>query len=496
MTPEAPADKPFEPRPSEPFRIGIVPKLLTAVPLAALCVTGLLVRVHQPVQATVTSSAESADASESADATAETTTEATDDPALQVETTDDGSATVDTATSTTSGAVVTAAGAWSDLPAAAQAAYQRAATVIDSADPSCQLDWTVLAAIGKIESDHGRSGGTTLDANGVATPAIVGPALTGADGTTAVADTDGGSLDGDATWDHAVGPMQFLPATWTVVGVDADGDGQRNANDIDDAALAAAVYLCSGSEDLATTAGKEAAVYRYNHSTSYVSSVLATATAYQTGFGSADGSVATALLDARAVTQVSDTTASTTSSSSTTSAKKTATKSLASSASTSSTAATGSTATSTAVAASPIAVETATAATTDDLIALATETLASTFPDATDAASAQALAALVEALTGKTLAEATAAIGDLAAALPDTIEGLVPSEEPSEAPSAEPSENTTSASTEDASGQQSGEKSGAADTKTAASDATASATPTAETTAAAATAADPAAPSS
>ena len=46
--------------------------------------------------------------------------------------------------------------------------------------------------------------------------------------------------------------MQFIPSTWSVVGVDADGDAQRNPQDIDDAALATAVYLCSGDDDLAT----------------------------------------------------------------------------------------------------------------------------------------------------------------------------------------------------------------------------------------------------
>ena len=50
--------------------------------------------------------------------------------------------------------------------------------------------------------------------------------------------------------------MQFIPSTWAVVGVDADGDGERNPQDIDDAALAAAVYLCSGNEDLSTDAGR------------------------------------------------------------------------------------------------------------------------------------------------------------------------------------------------------------------------------------------------
>jgi hypothetical protein len=67
------------------------------------------------------------------------------------------------------------------------------------------------------------------------------------------------------------------------VGVDADGDGVRNPQDIDDAALGTAVYLCSGSDDLGTDAGRRAAVYRYNHSQSYVDLVLRIMDAYMQG---------------------------------------------------------------------------------------------------------------------------------------------------------------------------------------------------------------------
>ena len=77
--------------------------------------------------------------------------------------------------------------------------------------------------------------------------------------------------------------MQFIPSTWAVVGVDADGDGLRNPQDIDDAALGTAVYLCSGTDDLGTDAGRRAAVYRYNHSQPYVDLVLAIMHAYLAG---------------------------------------------------------------------------------------------------------------------------------------------------------------------------------------------------------------------
>ena len=169
------------------------------------------------------------------------------------------------------------------IPAVALAAYQNAARIIGRADPSCHLPWQLLAAIGRVESDHGRYGGSVLGADGVAQPGIYGIPLDGSAGTASIPDTDGGRYDGDPVYDRAVGPMQFIPSTWSVVGVDADGDGVRNPQDINDAALGAAVYLCAGQEDLATPAGRTAAVYRYNHNRDYVNLVLAIMRSYLAG---------------------------------------------------------------------------------------------------------------------------------------------------------------------------------------------------------------------
>jgi len=160
------------------------------------------------------------------------------------------------------------------VPAPALTAYRRAAAVMGAADAACHLPWELLAAIGRVESDHGSFGDSRLDANGVARPAIVGRRLDGHGRVAAIPDTDAGQLDGDRRWDRAVGPMQFIPGTWRVVSVDADGDGRRDPQDIDDAALAAAVYLCAGSADLGTAAGREGAVHRYNHDDEYVALVL------------------------------------------------------------------------------------------------------------------------------------------------------------------------------------------------------------------------------
>ena len=170
-----------------------------------------------------------------------------------------------------------------DIPFAALYAYETAAAALEKADPACALDWSLLAAIGRIESDHGRYGGAELGDDGVSAPLIRGVALNGKGAVKAIRDTDAGRLDGDARWDRAVGPMQFLPSTWVYSGVDADGDGVRSPDDLDDAALAAGVYLCSGAGGLDTGKGLRAAVLRYNQSGSYADAVIRLATAYAAG---------------------------------------------------------------------------------------------------------------------------------------------------------------------------------------------------------------------
>jgi hypothetical protein len=77
--------------------------------------------------------------------------------------------------------------------------------------------------------------------------------------------------------------MQFIPGTWTNVGVDSDNDGKKNPQDIDDAATAAGIYLCAGSDDLSTDGGARSAVHRYNHSNSYVDLVMKISAAYAAG---------------------------------------------------------------------------------------------------------------------------------------------------------------------------------------------------------------------
>jgi len=169
------------------------------------------------------------------------------------------------------------------IPARALDDYRRAAAIVSAADPSCHIDWALLGAIGKIESNHARFGGNALNDHGVATPGIFGIALDGARGTARIGDTDGGVYDHDGVWDRAVGPMQFIPSTWRTVGSDADADGVKNPQSMVDAATSTAIYLCAGRVDLSQSSDLYGAVMRYNQSDSYVRTVIAIADAYRRG---------------------------------------------------------------------------------------------------------------------------------------------------------------------------------------------------------------------
>jgi hypothetical protein len=166
------------------------------------------------------------------------------------------------------------------IPFVAVQAYQKAEATSAVADPGCGVPWTLLAAIGRVESDHGRFGGSRLLSNGDGTEPIRGIPLDGRRGIARILDTDGGALDGDTTYDRAVGPMQFIPSTWRGVAVDGNRDSRRDPNNIFDATLGAAGYLCSGPGDLRDPAQQAAAVRRYNHTDEYVRVVMSVAAQY------------------------------------------------------------------------------------------------------------------------------------------------------------------------------------------------------------------------
>ncbi|MCX2922898.1 lytic transglycosylase domain-containing protein [Streptomyces sp. NEAU-W12] len=158
----------------------------------------------------------------------------------------------------------------SGIPATVLRAYRAAETSVGRTDPGCRLSWELLAAIGRVESGQARGG--AVDRNGTTLGRITGPPLNGR-GFALIRDSDRGAHDGDTVYDRAVGPMQFLPSTWARWGVDGNGDGRADPNNIFDAALAAGHYLCAGDRNLARAADLDRAILSYNHSRAYLNLV-------------------------------------------------------------------------------------------------------------------------------------------------------------------------------------------------------------------------------
>jgi len=162
--------------------------------------------------------------------------------------------------------------ALADIPGELVEVYANAAAACPG------MSWAVPAAIGKVESDHGRYGGARLDHTLTARPPIIGIALDGGSGTAAIPDTDGGFLDGDPLWDRAVGPMQFIPSTWRSYAMDGNGDGSADPQNYADAVHTATAYLCSNGAGKVTAL--RAAILAYNHAGWYADKVLALAARY------------------------------------------------------------------------------------------------------------------------------------------------------------------------------------------------------------------------
>jgi len=109
------------------------------------------------------------------------------------------------------------------------------------------LSWTVLAAIGQIESNDGTN---------------VGPSSAG-----------------------ALGPMQFLPSTWKIWGISGFGDtGPPDIMNPFDAVPSAARLLCADGAAAGGQALRQA-IFDYNHANWYVDEVLTLAGEYAREFG-------------------------------------------------------------------------------------------------------------------------------------------------------------------------------------------------------------------
>lgn len=221
-----------------------------------------------------------------------------------------------------------------NIPLVTLNAYVIGSRVLAEEQPRCGITWWMLAGIGAIESNHGQFGDTTVDINGYPVDPITGPALDGrilegaefvtdeaaapaaTDQTTStpivvtevvgeaavaappteegadvvvpvikrlalIKDTDDGKYDGDRTYDRAVGPMQFIPQTWRQYGEDANFDGDVDPQNLYDAAVASARYLCRAAGNMTTEDGQRRAYFAYNHDDEYTQNVLDRSRVYQ-----------------------------------------------------------------------------------------------------------------------------------------------------------------------------------------------------------------------
>jgi membrane-bound lytic murein transglycosylase B len=170
------------------------------------------------------------------------------------------------------------------IPATAFDAYRSASRAASGITDACAVDWTILAGIGQVESRHGQLDPQhQLAPNGNVVPPIRGRALDGTGGTQTIQDTDGGELDGDATWDRAMGPLQFIPTTWLELGRDGNGDGEADPDNIYDASLTAAAHLCLREPgDYTQRHELRRALIAYNASGRYAEDVLAWIERYRT----------------------------------------------------------------------------------------------------------------------------------------------------------------------------------------------------------------------
>lgn len=166
------------------------------------------------------------------------------------------------------------------VPQRALEAYANAHAVMAATHPNCRITWVTLAGIAAVESKHGGFQGRTLEPDGRPSSPIIGIPLNGAPGVKAIADTDNGLLDGDKVWDHAVGPFQFIPSTWAKWRADGNGDGITDPQNIDDASLAAAQYLCADNRNLSSGDGWLRAILSYNDSLDYAQEVYGFAQGY------------------------------------------------------------------------------------------------------------------------------------------------------------------------------------------------------------------------
>ena len=147
-----------------------------------------------------------------------------------------------------------------DIPERALIGYATGELTLRQEQPNCHLSWVTLAGIGKASSDHGRFGGGTLNADGVASKALHAVPLQG--------------VAGEAASDQRSGPMQLTGAEWK--------RGAGNVQDIDDASVAAGRTLCANGTNLQAGQSWWNAIDKYRDSDLFRQQVLGNAQLYAT----------------------------------------------------------------------------------------------------------------------------------------------------------------------------------------------------------------------
>ena len=175
----------------------------------------------------------------------------------------------------TTGSTATAAGTDSATAATVAGIPLRVLAAYKAVNGWCPgLRWELIAGIGAVESGNATTGGATVNPQtGEVTPWIFGPPLDGSAGLERLPIGPWlGWFGLTGPWQQAVGPLQFLPGTFTEWAVSVDG-GVADPHNIDDAVATAANYLCQGHSGAITD--ERAAVLRYNDSQAYATEVLA-----------------------------------------------------------------------------------------------------------------------------------------------------------------------------------------------------------------------------
>lgn len=116
--------------------------------------------------------------------------------------------------------------------------------IYKSAAKKYNLDWTLLAAVHKVETNFSQH------------PTMISSA-------------------------GAIGHMQFMPSTWDYYGVDGNGDGKVDPWNVEDAIFSAGNYLSSTGASKGDIKG---ALFAYNRSTAYGNEVIRVANSYKEGF--------------------------------------------------------------------------------------------------------------------------------------------------------------------------------------------------------------------